>query len=99
MISLQLNKGEVQLRPPLGGAIQEALIKAGEKGGINEARILIELLPHCIHTHPFGPTPIRTALAQMDGADYIKLLNGAKELLEPLMKPEETKKNSEEPSE
>jgi len=95
METIKLKEGEVLLRSPLGGAIQDALINSSDKNGFNEAKVLIELIPNCVHSHPWGTTPIRTALRQMDGMEYIKLLNGAKTLLEPLMGTEQVKKSEE----
>jgi len=98
MKTIKVKEGEVLLRPPLGGAIQDALIKGSSKNGANEAEIMVELIPNMIHSHPFGITPIRTALRKMEGADYLAILKGAKEYIQPLFG-DDTEKNLEEPSE
>jgi len=58
---------------------------------------MAELIPKCIVEHPFGTTPLRTALNGMEIEDYDKLVITMAELIAP--QEADIEKKSDQPSE
>lgn len=89
-MEIQISKGTVVLKKPTAGARNQAIMKAETPEGIKNTVMMVELLPNCIVSHPFGTVPVRQALDALDIEDYDKLVEG----LAKLMNPEEiVKKN------
>ncbi len=95
-ITVKIPGGVVTLRKPKAGERNAALIKAETADGVKGMVFLMELLPHCIATHPWGATiPVKKALDELWPEDYDKIV----EALRPLVTPESgIAKKSEEPS-
>jgi len=58
-------------------------MKAETADGIKNTVMLVELLPFCITSHPFGTIPISTALDNLSIDDYDKLVEGLTAMLKP----------------
>jgi len=94
--SVMLSRGEVVLRKPLAGSRNKALMKAEGPDGIKQTVLMVELLPYCILSHPFGMEPVKQALDNLEMDEYDKLIKALADLIAP--KEGEAKK-SEKPSE
>ena len=84
------------LKKPTAGHRNNALIKAETPEGIKQSLMMVELLPHCIASHPFGTVPLRQALDSLDIDEYDKLVDGLRSLMNPVG---DVEKKSETPSE
>jgi len=73
--SVTIEQGEIVLQKPTAGIRNNAALKSFADGSLNEIKFLLEILPHCIKSHPFGQTPIRSALDSMSIEDYDKLVD------------------------
>ena len=82
-IGIELKLGMVLLKKPLAGTRNKALIKAETAEGIKSMVFMVELLPNCIKTHPFGAVPIRDALDNLSIEDYDKLIDGLQKIIQP----------------
>lgn len=80
-MEIKITKGLVVLKKPTAGARNKGLIAAETSEGVLQARMLIELLPHCITSHPFGTVPIRQALDALTIKEYDKLIEGLTEVM------------------
>lgn len=96
-IEVEISKGKVILKRPIAGARNKALSISMENGKLNEVKMMMELLPLCIKSHPFGTTPVRQSLDNLDFTEYDKIIDGLKTLMTPKID-EEQKKKSEESS-
>ena len=74
-ITVQIGQGPVTLRKPKAGVRNKALMKAETGEGIKQTTFLVELIPYCVKTHPWGTTPVRQALDNLDVDDYDKLID------------------------
>ncbi len=84
--TITIAKGEVVLRKPTAGVRNRALIKAEEVSKSDtpsRTAFIIEMLPHCIKSHPFGTIPVSQALDSLDIEEYDKLSKALGELLKP----------------
>lgn len=79
---VQISLGEITLRKPKAGVRNKALMKSETGDGLKQTTFLVELLPYCISSHPFGTTPVRKALDDLDIADYDELINGMNKLFD-----------------
>ncbi len=82
-IKVKISSGEVVLRKPTAGVRNKALINAETDTGFKKALMMVELLPPCVKTHPWGMTPIRQALDNLSIEDYDELINGLETLITP----------------
>jgi len=82
-MEINITQGKVVLKKALAGARNKALMKAETVEGIKKTVLMVELLPHCIVSHPFGTTPIRQALDNLSIKDYDKLIGGLGTLMNP----------------
>lgn len=89
---------EVAIRKPLAGERNKAVMKAETADGIKQTVLLVELIPYCIVSHPFGTTPIRQALDNLEIEDYDKILTQLANLMQG-KNPDEAEKKSVELSE
>jgi len=91
---IEISAGEIILIKPKAGVRNKALMKAEEvgKGTPSQTAFIIELLPKCIKSHPFGTTPVGQALDNLDIPEYDKVSQALGELMKPK---EETEKKSE----
>ena len=96
-MEVKVNKGTIVLKKPTAGARNDALVKAETPDGIKNTILMVELLPHCIASHPFGMTPVGQALRSLSIEEYDKLINGLGELMTPVLG--DVGKKSEKPSE
>jgi len=96
-MEIELSIGKIILKSPTAGARNQALMKAETADGIKNTVMMVELLPHCVSTHPFGAKPLRQALDNLSCEDYDKLVVGLTTLMKP--KDDELKKKLETPSE
>lgn len=74
-MKINLSEGLVILNKPKAGVRNKALMKAETGEGIKQTTFLVELIPYCIATHPWGTTPIRQALDNLEIKDYDKLID------------------------
>ena len=79
--TIKIELGEVVIKKPTAGIRNAAALKAYDNGSLNEIKFLIEMLPHCIKSHPFGQTPLRKALDDLEIEDYDKLVDEVKEFI------------------
>lgn len=94
-MEIELKDGKVILRKPLAGERNKALIAAEGPNGIKEMVMMIELLPYCILSHPWGAVPVRQALDKLEISEYDKIVQALAELIKP---PGDAEKKSEQPS-
>lgn len=87
-MEIEITKGKIVLEKPTAGARNRALMKAETADGIKNTILMVELLPHCIKSHPFGTVPISQALDSLSIEEYDKIIDG----LAQLMNPEQLKK-------
>jgi len=84
MVQVELNNGEkVTLQKPTAGMRNKALIKADTADGIKRTVMMVEMLPYCIKSHPWGTRQIRDALDNLSIEDYDKIIDGLSELITP----------------
>jgi len=86
MTEIEITGGKVELRKPLAGERNKALIKAeAESSGSEPSKtvFITELLPLCIKSHPWGTTPIRQALDSLELKDYDALTKILGEMMNP----------------
>lgn len=82
-MEINLKQGTVVLKKPTAGARNKALMKAETADGIKNTVLMVELLPHCITSHPWGTVPLRQALDSLDIEEYDKLITGLAGLMNP----------------
>lgn len=87
-ISIKTEAGEIVLKKPTAGIRNKALVKGDTPEGFKRSVMMIELLPLCIKSHPWGMTsspngvsPIRITLDNLSIEDYDKLIDGLEELM------------------
>ena len=80
-IKVNLKDGEVVLRKPTAGVRNSAMMKAEGPDGIKQIVMMVELLPLCVKAHPFGMTPVKTALNNLDCDEYDLLIDKLRELM------------------
>ena len=81
--TIKLSCGEVTLRKPNAGQRNKALMKADTKDGLKTSIMMVELLPACIGTHPWGVVKVSQALDRLSIDDYDLLIDGLKEVMQP----------------
>lgn len=94
-MDILVSAGNIVLKKPTAGARNKALIKAETPDGIKNTLLMVELLPYCIQSHPFGTLPLKQSLDNLSIEEYDKLIEGLGEL----MGAGEIQKKSEKPSE
>lgn len=82
MSTLVIKSGEIVLRKPTAGQRNKAAVVADTKEGFKYSVFLTELLPLCIAQHPFGITPIRQALDNLEFDEYDKIVEALQKLLD-----------------
>lgn len=82
-MEVQISKGTVVLKKPTAGARNRAVMKAETPDGIKNTIMMVELLPHCIVTHPFGTVKLTDALDALSIEEYDKLIEGLATLMNP----------------
>lgn len=82
-MEIQLEKGPIVLKKPTAGARNKALMEAETPDGIKNTVLLVNLLPYCVQSHPFGTVPIAQALDALSIEEYDKLITGLTELMNP----------------
>lgn len=80
-MEIQITKGKVVLKKPTAGARNKAVIAAETSDGIKTSVMMIELLPYCIASHPFGTVPVKQALDALSIEDYDKLIEGLTQMM------------------
>jgi len=76
------SKGIVELRKPLAGSRNAAILAAERADGtLSEYKFRFELLPYCIKSHPFGVRPIREVLNGLDTEDYDPIIQEMDKML------------------
>jgi len=81
-IKIPIAQGEIELKKPKAMHFSKAMESAEiSNGELKMTKLFNELLPHCIQSHPFGTTPIRDALGNLDVEDYVKIFNQMKNLI------------------
>lgn len=81
-MEIQITQGKVVLQKPKAGARNKAMIEStGPEGNQNNVKFMVELLPHCILSHPFGTVPVRQALDSLEIDEYDNLVEGLGKLL------------------
>jgi len=81
-IKVILSMGEVTLRKPKAKHFMHAMEEAEvDNGQLKMTKLFRILLPFCIANHPWGITPIKTALGELGIEDYIKLFNELKTIV------------------
>jgi hypothetical protein len=84
---VSLGAGDVTIIRPSAKVRNDSLIKASEDGKEpNKVRFIVECLPHCIKSHPFGMIPLRQALDSLDFEEYDLLSGALSEVMNPLKK-------------
>ena len=83
-MNIELEKGTVSLRKPTAGQRNKALMEAETPEGIKNTVLMVELLPYCVKSHPFGNTPVRAALDGLSIEEYDKLIEGLSALIKPV---------------
>ena len=78
-------------------ALKKSMENVNGKLQVNEVQFIIELLPLAIATHPWGTTPVRTALDNLSISEYDKLTGKLKDIIGGVS--DEEKKESEPQSE
>ena len=82
-IKVKLKDGEVTLRKPKAKAMRKALAESEVGNGQFKVSVLLDtLLPYCIGSHPWGTVPIKQAIDNLDGEDYLKLFNKLKDFVQ-----------------
>ena len=92
-IRIKIKAGEVVFKRPTAGVRNEAMVKSVEKGDLNPIKMMVELLPKCIKSHPWGNRPINQCINSLDFAEYDLLIDGLKKIIKPEEKGEEIKKS------
>ena len=85
--TIELTQGTVVLIKPKARARNQALIKAEQEsksGEPSKTVFIMELLPHCIKSHPWGMTPVRQGLDELEFEEYDKLAKALGELISPV---------------
>ena len=84
-MEIEIEKGKIVLREPLAGERNEAMANAvnPETGVQNNVRMMIELLPYCVKSHPFGTVPVKQALASLSISEYDKVVEGFSVIMNP----------------
>lgn len=80
-ITVKIEGGDVVLRKPLAGQRNQALVKADLPEGFKRSVMMIEMLPTCIKSHPWGMNQIRASLDRLSIEDYDKLIDGLEQLM------------------
>ena len=80
-MEVKIEKGIVVLKKPTAGIRNRALMKAETPDGIKNTVLMVEILPHCILSHPFGTVPISHALDALSVEEYDNLINKLFELM------------------
>ncbi len=84
MVEVELSDGaKITLQKPTAGMRNKALIKADTAEGLKRTVLMVEMLPHCVKTHPWGTRPLREALDALSIEDYDKLIDGLSGLIAP----------------
>ena len=96
MVKVKLSIGEIEIDKPTAGARNKAIMKAETADGIKQTVMLVELLPMCVKSHPFGVQPVKQSLDGLSIEDYDKLIDALAKILSPPEK--DVEKKSVEPS-
>ena len=84
MVEVELSDGaKITLQKPTAGMRNKALIKADTADGLKRTVLMVEMLPHCVSSHPWQTRPIRECLDNLSIEDYDKLIDGLSELIAP----------------
>lgn len=84
LIKVKTKIGNFELRKPTAGIRNRVIAKVDTPEGVKQSTAVIELLPTCVVTHPFGTKrPLRQAMDEMDMEEYDKLMEKFLELLKP----------------
>ena len=78
---VKLSVGEVIVKKPTAGIRNKAALSAYKDGNFNEVLFIIEMLPYCIKSHPFGTTPLKTGLDNLSITEYDKLIDEIKNFM------------------
>lgn len=97
MKEVQITSGKVVLKKPTAGARNNALMKAETPDGIKNTVYMVELLPFCIQSHPFGSAPVKQALDSLTPEDYDELIEALQTILNPKALKEEPSEEQSEP--
>ena len=82
-MEIEIKQGKVVLKEPTAGARNKALMTAETPEGIKNTVLMVELLPYCVQSHPFGTVPIKQALDALSVKDYDELVKGLTKLMNP----------------
>jgi hypothetical protein len=80
---VQLKDGEVTLRKLTAGMRNRAIVKADTSDGFKRSLMMIELLPMCVKSHPWGMTPVKDALDRLEIEEYDKLIDELDSMMTP----------------
>jgi len=86
------NVGTFILKKPKAGERNQATLNSIENGQIVEIKFLMNLLPLCIKSHPYGIVDLKKSLDRLEIEEYDILLKELSLLLQG-NNPEEQKKN------
>lgn len=78
--TIKLQDGVLKLRKPKAGVRNKALMKSEDGSGIKQTTFLVELIPYCVAEHPWGTTPVRQALDNLDIDEYDKIIDEMSEM-------------------
>ena len=79
--AVKIKLGEIVLKKPTAGMRNSSALKSYENGSLNEIKFMIELLPQCVKSHPFGTSPLRASLDNLSIEEYDKLVEVLKEFM------------------
>jgi len=80
-VEVQIETGVIVLTKPKAGVRNKALMKSETGEGLKQTTFLVELIPYCIESHPFGTVPVREALDNLEIDDYDKIMDGFTQLM------------------
>ena len=81
-ISVKIEGGEVILIKPKAGTRNKAMEQAENKEGFSKIKLMTNLLPKCIKTHPRGlNVQLAEKLDDLEVEDYDALIDGLQQLM------------------
>ena len=79
--TVKLKAGQVIVMRPTAGIRNNAMVKAETSEGIRQTMFMVELIPHCIVSHPWGVRPIKQCLDSLDVEEYDMIVDAMAKLL------------------
>lgn len=80
---VKVSKGDITLVKPNAGQRNDSAVNAMVDGKFNEIKFMVNLVPACVKSHPFGVAKLKEGLNALEPEEYDKLIDAMKEWLVP----------------